>query len=339
MGCFNLQCGYSGLEIHSDDEVQLFLMTNNAFGDGFIGFTCYPQDCYTLLGPGIPARYNEYGWYELDEKNLIAEHLQRQITKLLIPLTEEQCSRDRGGKKQAMILIRDADANKEDRPLLSWDIIGDMIHDGELFVKNQYGEKAQVYVSKFAVHKELYDNINARDIKSGWGDKAEMYRDKIRTKVQELRKPVDKSVLAELEGLPYDTLTADQKERLNAFWRAEMAFDRDEIRMEHVNDRYSLAKLAKYESLDGEQLTEDELVDAYHGLVALQHAMTQNNKMYLPQGPGHQCYNFEDEIAYHEEILAYVKKRHKEQMIDWGEWDENGEPYKYNENGDPIDDE
>lgn len=317
MGCFNLQCGYSGLEIHEDDEVQLFLMVNNRFGDGFIGFNCYPHDCYELLGPGFPATYNDYGWYNIDETNLVAQHLQQRITNALIPLTHEQCSRDRGGKAKIMRAIRKADEANEPRPLVSWDIIGDMIHDGELFVKNSYNRPVQVYISKFAVHKHFYDQMNAKDIKQGYGDNAELLRDIIRKTVQSMRNPVDKAAIAVLDGIEYHNLTVEQKELLSAYYRG-FGMD-DGLHMDYIVSSYKLNKLAAFKTEDGQQLSEDELVDAYHGLVALHSAMSTMNKMYLPQGPGHQCYNFETEIEYHEEVLAYVKARHEQKLIEWGE--------------------
>lgn len=340
MGCFNLSCGYSGLEVHTDDEVQLFLMTNNAFGDGFVGFTCYPHDCYSLLGPGIPAKYDEYGWYEIDDTNLVAQHLQQKITSSIIPLTEEQCSRDRGGKKDIMQAIRQADETGEPRPLIDWAIIGDMIHDGELFVKNKYDREVQVYVSKFAVHKHFYDKFNSQDLKESWyKDDSPLMRDKIRSLVQELRTEEDKSEMAALEAMAKEDMTDEQKAKLRRFYRNMFRSMSDELRMDYISDAFSIDKLAKFTNQDGDQITEDELVEAYHGLIALHSAMSNANKMYLPQGPGHQCYNFEDEIAYHESILEFVKEQHKQKMISWGEWDENGKPFEFDENGDPIDDD
>lgn len=324
MGCFNMQCGYSDLEVHEGDEVKLFLLTNNHFGDGFIGFTCYPHDCYDLMGPGISATYDEYGWYNLvNDNDLIAQNLCQYIAKILIPLSEEECSRDRGGKSEYMQLVRASDEASTTRPPIPWNVLGDMIHDGELFVKNKYGREVRVYVSKFAIHKHFYDKFNSRDIKEHWyKDDSPMMRDALRARVQKIRGRKSYTELLGQFGTNYEELTEEQKDMLHDAMMS--AYDTEDSRMEYVNSDFSLNQMCNM-SIDGKQLSEDELVDAFHGLIGLHGAMSTMNKKYLPQGPGHQCYNFEEEIEACADILEYVKQRHKEKMIEWGEYEEDEE--------------
>lgn len=335
MGCFNVRCGYSGTEVHSEDEVHLFFIVNNGFGNGNIGFRCYPQDCYTLLGPGIPARYNEYGWYEFDESLIISEYLQKVITKKIIPLTEEQCDRDRGGKKEYMAELRGVfnEEGKETkpRPLVPWDVIGDMIHDGELFVRNPYAhyspeDPVRQHVGMFPVHKHFIDEFIASNMKSGWGKNARLVRDEVSEAVDKQRKVFDMTLINELEGIDYSDLTPEQKTTLREYFKSEMG-DNDDLRMEQMEDLGALYRVAKYKTDDDREIPKDELVDMYVILKTMQSKMSAYGLEYKPQAPGHQCYNFNSDIAYHESVLAFVKK----QQLDWHT--ENGEDI----HGNPLD--
>lgn len=308
MGCFNLICGYSGLEIHSDDDVQLHFLVNNQFGDGFLGHLCYPHDTFSLLAPPIKASYNEYGWYEFDETNVLTQMVQERITKL-IDLTNVP-SRSHKGSKEYF----EANQNREiaDRALIPWEVVGELIHDGCLFIKNRYGKPIQVYISKFAVHDKLYQDIAAGEVTSGYGRNKKSIRDDI---VLQIESANNTDVIRALRAKPDDELT---DEEFRTLMRYDDALFLSDDRMEYMSTDFNVARLCRYVTPDGKSLTAEEVLDIVYGVRAFHEAMDSARKMYLPQGGGHQCYNFEDEIKYLESILAYVKERK-------AEWDDEYE--------------
>lgn len=309
MGCFNLICGYSGLEIHSDDTVQLHFLVNNHFGDGFQGHMCYPHDCFSLLAPPIKAQYDEYGWYHFDDTDLLTIMIQQEITKLI----DLSVIPRRSYKGSAEYFKANQSLDIKDRSLIPWEVVGELIHDGNLFIKNRYGKSTQVYISKFAVHDELYQNIATKDIKVGWGDNEKTLREHVTENVMALS--TDTTNIKAIRAIPENKRTHSQVLELLTY--ETKMYDAQDNRMEFVSNSFSIPNLVRYVSPTGEKITSGQIIELIVGMKALHSEMDNIRKMYLPQHGGHQCYNFDAEIEHLEAMLLYVKKRQAEYGEDY----------------------
>lgn len=319
MGCFNLVDGYSGLEIHNNDLVQLHFLVNNEFGDGFLGNMCYPQDAFALFAPPIKAKYNEYGWYTFDETDVLTQLIQQEITRRIDLSTLP--SRSYKGSKEYFIANQDLDV--KDRALIPWEVVGELIHDGELFLTNKYHKPVKIYLSKFAVHDKLYQDLANADIKCGWGKKAELLKDKVRKQVEAICIPPDVYVELKRRDDAGETLTSDEIRLMYKF--ESRLYDSSNDRLEFISSTFSIGAMSRMETPSGEKLSVERIIELVIGMTALNMAMDRASRMYLPSSGGHQCYNFDDEIAYLESILAYVKERKADFDDEYGEDEDDDE--------------
>lgn len=318
MGCFNVRCSYSGTEINADDDVVIFFLKNNAFGDGMRGYRCDPHDAYSLLGPGIPAKYNEYGWYEFNEELTVAKIMQEVITKNWED-TEVGNKRYRGDSKREIELIRkerEDDVPKEDRSLFTWKTIGDMIHDGDYDLTNpmtRYGDNAKIetYLHVMAVHADHYHDFLASDLQYGWGSNKVSYVDiigeawdKVHNKTGVDKKAV-KAIFDKQEQDPNYKTTDEENLLISAYFREEVGMHRDDDRLRFDFLDAKAPRKVEY----AKRMDRDEFITTIYGMIAMHRMFSEHGRDYLPHGPGHQCHNYDLDIAYHEAVLKNLRKR------------------------------
>ncbi len=323
MGCFNTRCSYSGTEIVSDDEVMIFFIKNNGFGNGDLGYSCYSWDNYELFGPGIPATYNEYGWYEFDETDPVAVIMQKHITKNFIPNLERSRSiRDHKDIVEAIIAHdEDPDSKKADRPNLSWRAIGDFIHDGCLFVENPHSgfngrEEVETYIHVMAIHRDHYEDFISKPYHIGWGKDKQLIDNKMIDVWNHYN--AQPKMTPELQAIidkPRDERTVEESDMYMDYVISKSGFrgPDDDLHINWIDSKgVRIRQLAK-------ELDVGVFVERTSGMYVMANTMNNNGVKFRPHGAGNQCYNYQEDIDFLEDILDKLKKRKEAKENELGE--------------------
>jgi len=153
MGSFNASCAVSKCSINPGDRVKLIpIVSRTSIHPDFdstmhLGFGCYTYDYFQFLGYPMDATYADYGNFEIVENDVSEYNLsiiKKNYTQSIPPEDEDVSSYDRNGYNTT--------AND-----LNWEVIGNMIHFGSLFLDSSKDMTKRKFLGYFPVHESVYN--------------------------------------------------------------------------------------------------------------------------------------------------------------------------------------
>lgn len=318
MGSWFETCALSGLAIHDNDEIVLFILAGRGIGDGV-----YSTSFHRPMSLPIYGIYNDYGMIGEETNPEIAELLYAECVKM-------RTGSDRFGR--AKLMISGVDDRKEDDddddkdpykydPEKKFENIHDMlncIERGYLYQVRKYmsDNPEKHYMSQMLIHRKVYDAILAE-----WGNRIPYgdtvcVRDRIREFVINAKTTYKEVYARQLQQYGNDE---DMREIL----RYELADD----------GKQRLARMLNGESYHSDltYISEayfvhdnDDLIDPIVNMLMTQYIFGGSRIAWQPTvGKGSQC----SETMIHKVIWdsadAIIKAQHEEYGSDDDEDDED----------------
>lgn len=156
MGSFNASCAVSKCSINPGDRVKLIpIVSNTSLHREYetqmhVGFGCYTWDYFSVIGYPMNATYEDYGNFEVED-NYISQYnlsiIKKNYTQTPIPAGEDEPSSIRFDREGYNVTA----------DMLDWEIIGNMIHYGSLFLDSNTDLSRRRFVGYFPVHESVYN--------------------------------------------------------------------------------------------------------------------------------------------------------------------------------------